>query len=140
MIFVKVLLIVVEIICSLLLIAVVLLQRSKGEGLGLAFGAEMGESLFGARASNVLVRITVWLGVIFLVNTTVLARIYSQGSTRASLLDAALPVAVEQQAAQPLSAAPVVPAPVQTPMPAPVAPALPIQPPEQALPAPAPAQ
>ncbi len=138
MIFVKVLLIVVEIICSLLLIAVVLLQRSKGEGLGLAFGAEMGESLFGARASNVLVRITVWLGVIFLVNTTVLARIYSQGSTRASLLDAALPVAVEQQAAQPLS--PVVPAPVQTPMPAPVAPALPIQPPEQALPAPAPAQ
>ena len=66
----KILLITVEIICSFLLIVFILLQKTKGEGLGLAFGAEMGESLFGARASNVLVKATMWLGAIFIKHGT----------------------------------------------------------------------
>lgn len=73
----KILLITVETICSFLLIIMILLQRAKGEGLGLAFGAEMGESIFGARASNVLVKATMWLGAIFILNTVLLATIYS---------------------------------------------------------------
>ncbi len=109
---VKVLLIAVEVICSLLLIVVILLQRAKGEGLGLAFGAQMGESLFGARASNVLVKITIWLGVIFLVTTTLLARIYAQGHGR-TLMERAVPV---ERKAMPVS--PVVPAPGAQPAPA----------------------
>ena len=78
----KILLITVETICSFLLIVIILLQRAKGEGLGLAFGAEMGESIFGARASNVLVKATMWLGAIFILNTVLLATIYSNSSLK----------------------------------------------------------
>ena len=81
----KLLLIAVEAICSLLIIGVILLQKSKGEGLGMAFGAEMGESIFGARASNVLVKITIWLGTIFIVNTVILAMIYTNASSHSGL-------------------------------------------------------
>ncbi len=132
--FFKALLILIEVLCGLLLVGVILLQRSKGEGLGMAFGAEMGESLFGAQASNVLVKITIWLGVIFLVNTTLLARIYSRAQVGpASLLEGA-PAAVERTATPapgsatapaavptPPAAAPVLPAPSLPAVPAPVA-------------------
>lgn len=106
----KVFLIIVTVICSFMLIAVILLQKAKGEGLGLAFGAQMGESLFGARASNVLVRITVWLGVIFLVCTTFLARIYAEGYNR-SLMERQAPV---KQG--PMPVLPGTPAPTQLPV------------------------
>jgi len=126
MLILKILLIILEVICSFLLIVVILLQKAKGEGLGMAFGAQMGESLFGARASNVLVRITVWLGVIFMVCTTLLARIYAQGYGR-SLMESKAPV--EQG---PMPVRPGVPAPASLPVsqpglpdaqPAPAAPA-----------------
>jgi protein translocase SecG subunit len=40
--------------------------------MGMAFGAGVGESLFGAQVGNVLTRITIILGIVFLVNTTLL--------------------------------------------------------------------
>ncbi len=123
MIFLKVVLIVVEVLCSLLLIGVVLLQKSKGEGLGMAFGAEMGESLFGARAANVLVKITIWLGIIFMLNTVFLARIYSQGQGRSVMERVAVPAPVP---AAPNAAAPAGTAP-QTALPPP-APASAVEP------------
>jgi len=110
MIYVKAILILIEIICSILLIVIILLQRSKSEGLGLAFGSQMGESLFGARAGNVLVKVTVWLGIIFLVNTTVLAKIYSMGSSPSLISESSVPA--------PMSA-PMTPL---APMPSPVVP------------------
>lgn len=66
------LLIALEVLCSILLIGVILLQRTKAQGAGLAFGAGVGESLFGSQVGNVLTRTTVVLGVIFLVNTALL--------------------------------------------------------------------
>ena len=54
MIILKSILLIVLVISSISLIGLILLQRSKSEGLGLAFGASTGESLFGARAGNVL--------------------------------------------------------------------------------------
>ena len=36
---IKILLIVIEVVCSILLIGLILLQRAKGDGMGLAFGA-----------------------------------------------------------------------------------------------------
>lgn len=98
-------LIFVEALCSLLLITVVLMQRTKGEGLGMAFGAQMGESLFGARAGNVLVKVTIWLGIIFLVNTTFLAMLYARTGTSSSVMDkvghttAPVPVTSQQPSA-----------------------------------------
>lgn len=80
------LLLVVEAVCSVLLVGVILLQRTKGQGMGLAFGAGMGESLFGSQVGNVLTRTTVTLAVIFLANTTVLAILGTQ-RTSASAVD-----------------------------------------------------
>jgi len=78
MIFLKSLLIVVEVLCSLLLIGLILLQRSKSEGLGLAFGAGAGEALFGARAGNVLSKATVILGIVFMISTLMLGVMFAQ--------------------------------------------------------------
>lgn len=66
---------IVEVLCGILLVAIILLQKSRSQGAaaGLAFGAGMGESLFGAQASNILQKITVVLTTIFLVNTTLMA-------------------------------------------------------------------
>src|ERR1035437_9142060 len=110
MIYVKAILIFIEIISSILLIVIILLQRSKSEGLGLAFGSQMGESLFGARAGNVLVKATVWMGIIFLVNTTVLAKIYSTGSSQSLISESSAPAPMARQ----------VPAPAGVPVPGPV--------------------
>lgn len=122
---VRVLLIILESLVCLLLIGVILLQRARNEGLGLAFGSGMGESIFGSRAGNVLTKITVWLGSIFVVNTVALAMLYSGVTSGESALmkeSAPVPVPVE---------APVVPsAPAQTPASA----VAPVTPPETASP------
>lgn len=68
------LLLVVEIIVSILLIGIVLIQRTKGQGAGLSFGSGA-EAIFGAQMGNVLTRTTAILGIVFLVNTVVLATI-----------------------------------------------------------------
>jgi protein translocase SecG subunit len=83
---IKILLIVIEVICSILLIGVILLQRAKGDGMGLAFGGGMGEAIFGSRTGNVLTRITIWLGGIFLASTVGLAMIYSADAGSRSLM------------------------------------------------------
>ena len=118
MIILKAILILIEIISSILLIVIILLQRSKSEGLGLAFGSQMGESLFGARAGNVLVKATVWMGIIFLVNTTVLAKIYSKGTSQSLISGSSVPVPMARQVP--------VPGPVGQPANQPLAPSVPM--------------
>jgi len=76
--FLKIFLIIVEVFCCLLIVGLVLIQRSKSEGMGLAFGSGAGEALFGARAGNVLSRATTVLAVIFLITTLLLGIIFSK--------------------------------------------------------------
>lgn len=64
-------LIILEAIVCFLLIGIVLLQKSTGDGNGLSFGGGA-ESVFGAETGNILTRGTVILAVIFLVNTLIL--------------------------------------------------------------------
>ena len=72
------LLLILEVLCSFMLIGIILIQKSKGGGLGgSAFGGGGGDSLFGARAGNVLTKITIGLSIFFLANTLVLAFIYA---------------------------------------------------------------
>lgn len=110
----RILLILVEVVTCLLLIGVILLQKSKSEGLGLAFGAGVGETLFGSRAGNVLTKITVTLGLIFLANTALLGMVFTHRADR-SLIDErvgsvpppmAAPAAPAAPAAAPAPAAP----------------------------------
>ncbi len=61
----------IEVLVAVLLIGVILVQRSKaGGGLGgLATNSAGVEEAFGSSAGNVLVKATVYMGIIFLVNT-----------------------------------------------------------------------
>jgi preprotein translocase subunit SecG len=110
---------VVEVIVCLLLVLVVMLQKPKEGGLGGAISGGMLEASLGADAGNVLVRTTIVLGTVFLINTLVLARLTSTVHSRSLMAGESEPVA---------EAAPVLPAaapelPAAAPAPAPVAPA-----------------
>jgi len=108
-----------EVIVCLLLIGIILIQRSKGGGLGVAFGGG-GDQLFGSRTGNVLTKGTIILSVAFFVNTVVLAMMSSNQAAETSLLEQA----IQNQAAQPAAqAAPAQPAmPAQLPAGAPTLP------------------
>lgn len=82
-------LITVEVICSIMLLGVILIQRTKSQGMGLAFGGAMGESIFGAQMGNVLTRTTVVLSIIFLVTTTLLAMVGARDTGGSSVVDGA---------------------------------------------------
>lgn len=110
---------VVEVIVCLLMGGIILLQKPKDNGLGGVFGGGFGEAVFGAQVGNVLMRATIILGAIFLLNTLVLSRLTSV--TRASVMEHATSPAA-QQAAPALPSAPAPAAPASAPA-APVAPA-----------------
>lgn len=94
----RTLLVILEAAYCLALIGLILLQKSKSEGLGVAFGGGGNDSLFGARAGNVLTKATVGIGLLFLVNTLVLGILFA-GSANESLMDnAVVPTAPAQQA------------------------------------------
>ena len=97
---IRTLLIILEAACCLALIGLVLLQKSKSEGLGLAFGGGGNDSLFGARAGNGLTKATIGIFILFLVNTLVLGMLFA-GSANTSLMDQAMqnsPAPLQQQA------------------------------------------
>jgi hypothetical protein len=61
--------------------------------MGLAFGAGMGETLFGSQVGNVLTKITVVLSVIFLINTMILGFMaVGKSAAVGSVVDKAGPV------------------------------------------------
>ena len=124
---INILLLVVEALTCILLVGVILLQKAKSEGLGLAFGSGMGETLFGSRAGNVLTRITITLAIVFLVTTTLLAVTHTTAKER-SIIDsrtADLPMS-SAPAAAPASApsAPIAQPAMSEPPAAPAAPTL----------------
>lgn len=80
-----------EAVICLLLIGIVLIQRSKGQGVGLSFGGGA-EAVFGAQMGNVLTRTTVILAAIFLVNTTLLVMLRPKGQS-ASVAERIAPTA-----------------------------------------------
>ncbi|MBM4151982.1 MAG: preprotein translocase subunit SecG [Kiritimatiellaceae bacterium] len=106
---IRTLLIILEAATSLALIGLILLQKSKDGGLGLAFGAGGNDSLFGARAGNVLTRATVIFGIVFLVNTLILGMMFA-GSAGSSSIDKALNTASAPAAQPAASPAPLAPA------------------------------
>ena len=115
---------VVEVVVCLLLALVVMLQKPKEGGLGGVIGGGMAEAAFGADAGNVLIKVTIWLGAIFLVNTLVLARLTSTIHTKTLMNDVAAPAPIQQQ----LPDLPAANIPAPAPAPAPAAPAPAAQP------------
>lgn len=71
----SILLTVIIIAVSILMVLVVLLQRPKQEGLGAAFGGSTLDSALGAHTTDILQKITTWLGIIFFVSAIGLAMV-----------------------------------------------------------------
>ena len=139
------LLLFIFVVDCVLMCLVILMQRSKQEGLGAAFGGGLTESVWGAQTSNVLVKGTVWMAVIFFVLSISLARLYTMRATemekispvQEELMKTPAPAVTNAPPASALSTpaapatSPIVPASTPTPVaPAPVAPTpvAPVQP------------
>lgn len=76
------LLLVVQILSSLAIISLVLLQQGKGADMGSAFGSGSAGSLFGATgAANFMSRATKWAAVVFFISTIGLAYVANRGNT-----------------------------------------------------------
>ncbi|SDU21564.1 preprotein translocase subunit SecG [Verrucomicrobium sp. GAS474] len=93
---------------SLLLVLAILMQRSKQDGLGAAFGGGLTETVFGAQTSAVLVKFTSWLTGMFFFLAILLAYLTSHRAAESSL---------HKRLVQPDASAV---APAATPAPAPV--------------------
>jgi len=79
----------VQVLTSLSIIALVLLQQGKGADMGSSFGSGSAGSLFGsAGAANFLSRTTRWVAILFFAATIGLA--YASHNTGRSVLDGGL--------------------------------------------------
>ena len=114
---------VIEVVVCLLLAGIILLQKPKEGGLGGVIGGGMAEAAFGADAGNVLIKGTIILGAIFLLNTLALARFTSTVHSKSVMSSVEAPAPAQQAPAMPapeMPAAPIDPAPASA---APAAPA-----------------
>ena len=108
--FLGILLLVVFIIVAILLVLLVVIQDESGDSLGGIF-AGSGDSAFGARASNVVVRATYVLGALFFVLAFALAVVNRSGSAN---LEARALEAAGTQTTEWWNEAPAAPAPDAT--------------------------
>lgn len=116
-----------EVICCLLLIGIILLQKSSGQGLGTAFGSSMGESLFGARMGNVLTKWTIILAILFMSNTVLLA-LMAVNTKGKSLLEKYAQPGAGALRSQPIAPPPAAPSPLSAPAAPPAVPVAPTPP------------
>lgn len=110
MLYLKTLIIVVQLLLALGVIGLVLLQHGKGADMGAAFGSGASGSLFGATGSaNFLSRTTAILGAVFFITTLALTYLGSYKShATAGLLGAGLVPVASAPAAAKSGSAPVV--------------------------------
>ena len=118
----------IHLILALLLIGVVLLQRSEGGGLGMGSGGG-GGAISGRAAATALGKVTWILAIGFIITSITLTILAAQSASTASVIDqlGAEQPAVESPASTDLGAVPAVPAPSDAPAtpPAATAPATP---------------
>lgn len=89
---------VIQIIVSVALIGIVLIQHGKGADTGAAFGSGASSTVFGSRGSgNFLTRTTTVLAIIFLANSMMLGYLASEMvGAKGSLLDQVEPGSITQ--------------------------------------------
>ena len=101
---------VIEVIVCLLLAGIVMLQKPKEGGLGGVIGGGMAEAAFGADAGNVLIKGTIILGTIFLLNTLALARFTSTVHAKSVMNGVEAPAPAQQMPQMPVPQMPDAPA------------------------------
>ncbi len=127
---------IIHLFITLLLIGVVLIQRSEGGGLGIGSAQGMGSFMSGRGTANLLTRTTAVLAIIFMALSMALASLNKGGIVSRSILDTTPVSAPAPAAALPPETAPgaapagVVPGAAAgggtVPVPAPVAPSAPL--------------
>ncbi|MDX2227734.1 MAG: preprotein translocase subunit SecG [Verrucomicrobiae bacterium] len=98
---------------SFVMIVVILMQRSKNEGLGAAFGGGAMDTTFGADTANVLKKFTVYIAIVFFALTLTIGWLFAHRDNRTEvekLLQQK--AALEDRAGSPKPAAPAAPVPV----------------------------
>jgi preprotein translocase subunit SecG len=117
----------IHVVVALFLILLVLMQKSKDQGVGAAFGGGMTDTVFGAGTTTALVRMTIWCACILLATTLILAVLHSRrggsAASRSLIERVAAPVSAPAAVPTPPPAAPEKPAEPPAPAPAPAAPA-----------------
>lgn len=88
----------VAVLIAILLVALVLVQPSKGGGFGSAFGG-VGEGVFGAQTMGYLSRLTVILITVFFIVTLALAALSGHKQKVSSAASASAVMSVETKAA-----------------------------------------
>jgi preprotein translocase subunit SecG len=83
-------LLVFEVLICLLVILIVLMQKPKNEGIGVAFGEGMTEKLLGPQITNVLQTMTRNVGIAFFAISAVLAWLTVHENAGKSSIDQAL--------------------------------------------------
>lgn len=106
--FFTVLLSILAVLSAILMIVVILLQNNKGGGLGAVSGG-ITETIFGASAATVLVKITVWLAAIFMGSTLLLATLTGRVRGGKSVAETYIPATTEADTpVQPIDIVPAV--------------------------------
>ncbi len=75
---------VVHLLVAALMVVLVLMQKSKDQGVGAAFGGGMTDTMFGAGTTSALVRMTIWCACIFLAGSLVLSVLHARRNERNS--------------------------------------------------------
>ena len=115
----KELILVIHVLAAVGLIALVLVQQSKGADIGAAFGSGASQTLFGARGSaNFLTRLTALLATIFFVTSLTLAVLATRGGSPQSVTDTLTSEPVAPASAPPAEAEKEAPLPTEPAPPA----------------------
>ncbi|PAF45575.1 preprotein translocase subunit SecG [Helicobacter sp. 11S02629-2] len=86
----------IQIILAVILVIVVLLQKSSSIGLGAYSGSN--DSVFGAKGpASFMAKLTMILGVLFLINTVALGYYYNKGATKSVVDNMATPAPLQHQ-------------------------------------------
>lgn len=94
-------LLIVFLFVALAMIAVILVQRSEGGGLGIGSSQGMGSFMSGRGTANLLTRTTAILGATFMVLALVLALLNRDAGPQRSILDSPATPAAPTAPAQP---------------------------------------
>jgi preprotein translocase subunit SecG len=117
----------IHVIVALVLIGLVLMQKSSEQGIGAAFGGGVTETVFGGGTTTALVRMTIWCAGILLATTLILAVLHSHrsgggGSLMERTLQTAPTAPIQVPSASQSPNLPLAPSPGSTPVETPSAP------------------
>ena len=97
---------VIWVLCAVILILVILIQKGRGGGLSGAFGGGMASGILGTKTGDFLTWVTVGLVTVFLLLSIVLAKFYRPTATAVAEEPPAQTMPVETPAEVPQTPAP----------------------------------